>query len=199
LLTGEPTGNWHLTLGNPLNPMMVVGNLICKKMDVQWGDELGPDDFPLELKVTYTLEHAMARDKAGIQSMFNRGAGKIYKLPDYVRSVSDYESKVDNFTGGKDWGVPPFIHASKLQQEGMNQPGLQGAAGQPGLWQARKVSQGTELQNSGNPETTFIPKFMPADPQTAQQVFSQSSMAFLSNENVRSTYYGNMFTRKMLE
>ena len=24
LLTGDPTGQWHLTVGNPLNPIMVI-------------------------------------------------------------------------------------------------------------------------------------------------------------------------------
>ena len=66
LLTGEPVGNWHLTVGNPLNPIMVIGNLICTDMKVEASDELGPDDFPMELKVTYTIEHGMPRDKAGI-------------------------------------------------------------------------------------------------------------------------------------
>jgi hypothetical protein len=66
LLTGEPVGNWHLTVGNPLNPIIVVGNLICEKMDVQFGEELGPDDFPTELKVVYTLQHGMQRDKKAI-------------------------------------------------------------------------------------------------------------------------------------
>jgi hypothetical protein len=52
------------------------------------------------------------------------------------------------------------------------------------------------MQNQGNPDTTFVPKFMPVEPQAAVQMGSQM---FLSNENVRATYYGNMFTRKMLE
>ena len=66
LLTGDPVGNWHMTVGNPLNPIMVVGNLICTKMQIEMDDELGPDDFPVNLKVTYTLEHGMPRDKAAI-------------------------------------------------------------------------------------------------------------------------------------
>ena len=45
---------------------IVVGNLICEKMDVQFGEELGPDDFPTELKVVYTLQHGMQRDKKAI-------------------------------------------------------------------------------------------------------------------------------------
>lgn len=45
----------------------------------------------------------MPRDKSGIQSMFNRGSGRIYQLPDWIRASSDYESKVDNFTGGSNF------------------------------------------------------------------------------------------------
>lgn len=131
ILTGEPTGNWHLTVGNPLNPIMVVGNLICTKMTVDWDTELGPDDFPMGMKVTYTLEHGMARDKAGIQSMFNRGSGRIYKLPDYIKASSDYESKVDDYTGrtGDSWWTPKYMSTSEIQ----NQAGAHG-------WQVYKMS-----------------------------------------------------------
>ena len=79
------------------------------------------------MKVTYTLEHAMARDNAAIQSMFNRGAGKIYKLPDYVRAISDYESKGDDFSGRIDdkfWVGPKYINAGNLQQMTYNQSNL---------------------------------------------------------------------------
>ena len=118
LLTGEPVGNWHLTVGNPLNPIMVIGNLICTDMKVEVGEELGPDDFPTELKVVYTLEHGMPRDKSGIQSMFNRGSGRIYQLPDWIRASSDYESKVDNFTGGSNFYQPKYMNASKMMAIG---------------------------------------------------------------------------------
>jgi hypothetical protein len=82
LLTGSPVGNWHLTIGNPLNPMLEIGNLVCTGIDVEFGEELGPDDFPLSMSATIKLEHGMPRDKAAIESMFNRGGGKIYHLPD---------------------------------------------------------------------------------------------------------------------
>ena len=98
ILVGEPVGEWHLTIGNPLNPIMVIGNLICKSMKVDWEEELGPDDFPIGFKVTYTLEHAMARDSDAIQSMFNRGMGKFYTLPDYISTSSDRVTYVDDFT-----------------------------------------------------------------------------------------------------
>ena len=185
ILTGEPTGNWHMTIGNPLNPIMVIGNLICTKMDIQFNEELGPDDFPLEMKVTYTIEHAMARDKQGIESMFNRGGGKIYRLPDYIKAVSDYETKVDNYTGRTSaYVTPKWMSSSQLMS-------MTGARG----WQTYKINPGTALQNAGNPNTTFIPSFVPADPDMAYQTV-MGQAAFLSDENMRSTFRANLYTRK---
>ena len=124
LLIGEPTGEWHLTVGNPLNPIMVIGNLICKEMKVTWDEQLGPDDFPIGFEVEYSLEHAMARDSQAIQSMFNRGMGKFYSLPDYITTSSDRVTYVDKHTknaGGGDVGTFPYKYAGDiLQEEGWN-------------------------------------------------------------------------------
>ena len=99
LLTGEPVGEWHLTVGNPLNPIALIGNLICENIEIEFGDELGPDDFPLELKVVVNLKHGMDRDRDAIQSMFNRGMGRIYDIPTNLKTSSESETKVDNKTG----------------------------------------------------------------------------------------------------
>lgn len=196
ILSGEPTGNWHLTLGNPLNPIMVVGNLICTKMDVTFGDEMGPDDFPLEMKVVYSIEHAMARDKGGIQSMFNRGSGKIYKLPDYIRSLSDYETAVDPFTGknasknlsalsSNGWTTPKYMSYTSMQS-------MIGAQG----YQTFKINGGKKLQNGGNSATTLIAKFTPIDPEVASQISGSNATGFLGRENSRVVVKGNLFSRK---
>jgi hypothetical protein len=81
IMTGAPVGEWHLTIGTPMNPMMMMGNMICKNGKLEFNDELGPDDFPTEIKFTVTLEHGMPRDKSAIESMFNKGRGRIYSLP----------------------------------------------------------------------------------------------------------------------
>ena len=186
ILSGEPTGNCHLTIGNPLNPIIVCGNLFCSKMEVEFGEELGPDDFPLEMKVTYTIDHAMARDKAAIQSMFNRGAGKIYKLPDYIKSVSDYESKVDPYTGD--------LFAKRADETSFWTPhymsaGSMGAHG----FQTFKITPGKPLPTHGNSKTTLLPKFMPADPEIATPM---PTKRFFEDINNRVTYKGNFHTRK---
>ncbi len=99
LLIGEPVGEWHVTIGNPLNPIAMIGNLICDQLEIEFGDELGPDDFPLDIKVIANLQHGMARDRDAIQSMFNRGMGRIYDLPDGFVSSADYETGVDDKSG----------------------------------------------------------------------------------------------------
>ncbi len=97
LLTGAPVGEWHITIGPPMNPMMMMGNMICKSGKIEFNDELGPDDFPTEIKFTVNLEHGMPRDKDGIESMFNKGRGRIYGLPKgYEKSFSSSsQSQVD--------------------------------------------------------------------------------------------------------
>jgi hypothetical protein len=108
LLTGEPTGPWHLIVGNPFNPIMMIGNLICESCNFKFSDELGPDDFPTEMTVEVKLGHAMARDRYGVESMFNKGSGRIYTIPDDWEKgwAGNKESKVDKNTGDKN----PYIN-----------------------------------------------------------------------------------------
>ena len=101
LLTGEPVGDWHITLGNPMNPIAMIGNLIVDNCEIEFSDELGPDDFPIGFKAKITLKHGMGRDKDTVESMFNRGNGRIYMLSDAFKTSADHETKVDDFTGGK--------------------------------------------------------------------------------------------------
>lgn len=160
LLIGEPVGEWHLTVGNPLNPIMVVGNLICEKMEVQLSDSLGPDDFPDEMSVTYSLQHGMARDKAGIQSMFNRGMGKSYELPDYIKSSSQQETMVDHYTGGTSFREPKFMNNMAELSQGMKVNGYKGVS----RFQNYKVDPGSvPAMSSPNTATALITKFTPVN------------------------------------
>lgn len=77
-ISGEPTGNWHVTVGNPLNPIVMMGNMVCKNSTMTLGQGLGYDDFPMEAKFEVELEHGKPRDKGDIENMFNAGRGRIY-------------------------------------------------------------------------------------------------------------------------
>jgi hypothetical protein len=78
MLSGYPTGDWHMVVGNPLNPIAMIGNLVCTNVKITFNDELGPDDFPTEIKATYTLQPGRQRHRGDFESMFNRGNGRLY-------------------------------------------------------------------------------------------------------------------------
>ena len=81
MLSGEPVGEWHLTVGNPLNPIAVIGNLIMTDATISFGETLGVDDFPTEVKFEVKLKPGKPRDKGDIESMFNNGYGRMTYAP----------------------------------------------------------------------------------------------------------------------
>ena len=113
LLTGDPTGQWHVTIGNPLNPIMVVGNLCLQDCNITFDGGMGLQDFPEKMIVEITLKPGRPRDKAEIESMFNSGRGRFYVQPDDVADinktvdVSAYGNK-DKKGAGKDVFVNNF-------------------------------------------------------------------------------------------
>lgn len=84
LLTGGNTGVWHLTIGNPLKPIITIGNLEVTNTEIQHLGPLGIDDFPTELKVTVSFKHARPRDAVDIEKMYMFGDKSYYKP--HVRS-----------------------------------------------------------------------------------------------------------------
>lgn len=97
LLSGAPSGFWHLTIGNPLDPIAMMGNMAVTKTTVQFNDILGYDDFPTEIKFTVEMEHCRPRDNAGIESMFNAGKGRFYSFTN--KGLEKQFHYVDNTAG----------------------------------------------------------------------------------------------------
>jgi len=84
-LSDRPVGEWHLVVGNPLNPIMVMGDLICKGCTMTFDEEFGPDDFPTGVTFAVSLSQGKPRDKIAIERMFNLGesqlAGSLLRAP----------------------------------------------------------------------------------------------------------------------
>ena len=103
LLDGSDVGLWHVTIGNPKNPIMVMGNLIVTDSNIQQFGPLGLDDFPTDLKVSITLKHARPRDLTDISRMYTKGAASLY-LPLANGGLDKYIAEAsgnNNFGNGK--------------------------------------------------------------------------------------------------
>ena len=79
LLSGSDVGLWHVTIGNPKNPIVAMGNLILEDATITQTGPLGLDDFPTELKVSVSLKHARPRDITDIGKMYTKGLESLYK------------------------------------------------------------------------------------------------------------------------
>ena len=78
MLSGYPTGEWHVMVGNPLNPVAMMGNMICDGISVKLNNILGPDDFPTEMTAVFSMKSARQKHRGDYESMFNRGKGRLY-------------------------------------------------------------------------------------------------------------------------
>jgi hypothetical protein len=79
LLNPQPTGMWHLMIGNPKRPILSVGNLYLSNATVTHTGHLGIDDFPTGLKVEVTLKHGKPRSNREIEYMYVNGDSRIYQ------------------------------------------------------------------------------------------------------------------------
>ena len=101
LLSGDNVGLWHLTIGNPKNPIAAIGNLILEDSTIEHTGPLGIDDFPTEIKVTVKLKNAKPRDLTEISRMYTHGVNSIYmsnarnKLGDFYSYSGFDEAALD--------------------------------------------------------------------------------------------------------
>jgi len=109
-ISGEPTGNWHVTVGNPLNPIVMMGNMYCPNAVMTLGQGLGYDDFPMEVKFELDLKHGKPRDKGDIENMFNAGRGRIYASAAGVEDILNLKG-----LEVKSYGSQPDAGTSNIQ------------------------------------------------------------------------------------
>ena len=68
-LTGTPSGPWHVTIGNPMRPILSSGDMICKNVNVKLGPQLAFNDLPSSIECEFTLESAR---NLGIDEIFGK-------------------------------------------------------------------------------------------------------------------------------
>ena len=147
LLRGDNVGLWHVTIGNPFNPIMSMGNLILTNASIQQSGPLGIDDFPTNLTVTVTLKHARGRDAVEVGRMFTKGTNGIYMIPLNTEITNFYQM----YSSGPDQKVTKEIGGDyqeytteKIQDDAGNVQGYQ----QQGAKQNRTMTFDPAVMNS---------------------------------------------------
>lgn len=105
LLSGNDVGLWHLTIGNPRNPIATIGNLLMDSAEIEHSGILGVDDFPTELKVTIRLKPGRSRDIGDIERMYTKGQSSIWMDLSSQIDVADFLSSINNDTQIGDYNV----------------------------------------------------------------------------------------------
>lgn len=111
LLSEQPVGFWHITIGNPHHPIMSLGNMILRNTTVEHTGPLGLDDFPTGIKVTCEFDRGKPRDLREIEKIYMHGNDRIYhgmgpKILDmYNKAVEYKKSSGNNSTNPKTQGT----------------------------------------------------------------------------------------------
>lgn len=96
LVSGAPVGEYHLTIGNPFNPIACIGNLTMQSFSIGFSDNLGFMDFPEEITLSVELKRARPCDSGDWQSILQFGQGRSY-VPE--KGMLDLINKVSNAAG----------------------------------------------------------------------------------------------------
>jgi hypothetical protein len=110
-----PTGNWHLTIGNPMNPIMRIGDIVVRSCTLEFGEELGPEDFPIDLKFSVVISPTKPRDSADIRQTFNNGRidyvetfeGQTYDQVNTYAVENKGQAAASSGRGGENAAPPP--------------------------------------------------------------------------------------------
>lgn len=155
ILKGDPIGDWHLTIGNPMNPIMCVGNLRMTDTEIEFGDRLGYDDFPTSIKVTCTLEQGLDRGRAEIESMFNQGYSRTYWTPKSVfrGKYNNIMSGIGTSKNGNDINTFGSFNESDIMRSAQQQTEFQttdDGSFEMGVSQSQVVTKTTKMATTTN-------------------------------------------------
>lgn len=95
-MTGLPTAPWHITIGNPWNPIISAGNMIVHEVSVSAKGEMYFNDMPKEVTAKISLKFGRNLGKQEIQNIFNNGYRRVYSKKAPSTNKSKNSNTVSN-------------------------------------------------------------------------------------------------------
>lgn len=188
LLDGRAVGEWHMMIGNPMDPIATVGNLVLDSVNMELGEELGEDGFPTSMKFVVNLKHGRPRAKQDIESMFNLGGGPLSYSP-LAQPSSAFNTLGENnsMNANSYYGNSVFtVGSGGTPPSGANGTGDQQASNTTNASRINVADPNT-LQRPGDAETNTANYFRPAVTRAYGENFGKSP--------ILPSYFFNRMTR----
>jgi hypothetical protein len=183
LLDGRAVGEWHMMIGNPMEPIAVVGNLCLDTCTLAFGDELGEDGFPTSMKFTVTLSHGRPRAKQDIESMFNLGGGPLSaSMLAQPSSASNTFGESNSLRMNSYYGLP--VSTQEIKAAATDPAGAATSSTTTTDSQAYKTDQ---LKDRDTESTNLSNYFKPA----VERAYGSN----FANSNILPTYFYNRVTK----
>jgi hypothetical protein len=183
LLDGRAVGEWHMMIGNPMEPIAVVGNLCLDTCTLVFGDELGEDGFPTSMKFTVALSHGRPRAKQDIESMFNLGGGPLSaSMLAQPSSASNTFGESNSLRMNSYYGLP--VSTQEIKAAATDPAGTATSTTTTTDSQAYKTDQ---LKDRDTESTNLSNYFKPA----VERAYGSN----FANSNILPTYFYNRVTK----
>lgn len=78
LMSGVNTTPWHLTIGNPMSPIINLGNIVVKNVELKLSNDLGFNDMPIFTTANIEVEMGRPLGRSELERMFNNGYSRLY-------------------------------------------------------------------------------------------------------------------------
>jgi len=101
-LSGLPSTPWHITLGNPMRPIFVSGDMLVENVNVKLGPTLSFNDLPTNITVDFTMSNARGLGLQELIAKFNSGylrtvnVRKDFDVGNAIRNGSIYYDNLEN-------------------------------------------------------------------------------------------------------
>ena len=191
LVSGDDVGLWHVTVGNPKNPILSIGNLILKNAEIKHMGPLGVDDFPTQLKVSVTLMHPRPRDISDIGRMYTGGTNALY----HVLAGHNVEDFFSSSKSSANVQVGDTVDTSKQDNKGDNK--TKKSASEEKMEQLRAISKQQTIDIAKAHKGESIVKFIPTTSNGLPNPFLDTEEAI--NMNRKNTWSDAIFTLMMQE
>lgn len=103
MMCGINSTPWHLTIGNPYSPIINIGNIHVRGVDVKLSDELGFNDMPARINVGIDASLGRPLGRSELERMLNNGYKRVYAKAslDAIEASNKSSSSEINATVGQ--------------------------------------------------------------------------------------------------